>query len=383
MANTNGYGPGPGPGHGKDGPRDRGRGRGRARGLARGSGTGRRGRADFSSAGPNQDRSITTVVVENIPEEKFDEAAVREFFSSFGSIQAIQMQAYKRLALIKYEDWQSAKQAYESPKVIFDNRFVKVYWYKPETSDSAEATTPAKTPEEIEREMAEIRGRQEELQKAHDEKMKKIKATEDSKKELERRREELIKSQVEETKKLKERLAAKGRSSVEPEKKSSAQTEALKAQLAALEAKASSMGIEYALSEDSFSSRGRGRGRATPYRGRAGYMGGGRGRGGLGYEASTARGGYRGGGRGGAGSRGGAYKLDNRTKRVAVSGQAFDTARDEALRQHLLNVGEYADITPNPIREDGLIVSFKDRFTAEKVRDEQERERKQLIKGAF
>ena len=139
-------------GHGSyDGHRngDRGRGRGRGRGD-RGGFSSNRGRASFSHAGPNFDRSNTTVVVEQIPEEKFDEQSVRDFFSQFGNIVDIQMQAYKRLAIVKFDDYFAARSAYDSPKVIFDNRFVKVYWYKPDAvptppthaNGSAKAASP-------------------------------------------------------------------------------------------------------------------------------------------------------------------------------------------------------------------------------------------------
>ena len=73
------------------------------------------------------------MVVENIPEDKFEEQTVRDFFSEFGTIEEVSLQAYKRLAIVKYSDYESAKGTYDSPKVIFDNRFVKVYWYKPES----------------------------------------------------------------------------------------------------------------------------------------------------------------------------------------------------------------------------------------------------------
>lgn len=308
------------------------------------------------------------MVVENIPEENFDEQAVREFFSTFGNIQEVQMQAYKRLALVKYDTWASAKKAYESPKVIFDNRFVKVYWYRPESAQSprpgangaakAGSPTSAQSPGDTQSNLDEIKRKQEELQKAHEEKMKKIKETEDSKRELEKRKEELLRSQAEEKRKLMERLAAKtGRDASPPsssspgvpgsdsdkhtaadngtpEKKPSSQTEALKAQLAALEAEALSLGIDASALDNPHGSTGRGRGRGT-YRGRGGYIPRGRG----GYDPSRG-GGYR--GRGStpyawaAGRGGGANKLDNRTKKVAVSGVEFDDRKDEALRQYLL-----------------------------------------------
>ncbi|KAI9830912.1 MAG: hypothetical protein M1819_005294 [Sarea resinae] len=361
---------------------DRGRGRGRGRGdhfNQRG-----RGRAEFSHAGPNHDRSITTIVVEQIPEEKFNEEAVREFFSEFGNIDEVAMQAYKRLALVKFDDWSSAKRAYDSPKVIFDNRFVKVYWYKPDSVPTppvgaGRGSQPPK-PEEPKIDLAEFEKKQADVQKAHEEKMKKIKETESAKEALEKRREELLRSQQEEKKKLMERLAKAGKaSSGSPSAagtpvpdgkeneahaetpKSSAQTEALRAQLAALEAEAKSLGLDTALPDDSSSRGGRGGARGS-YRGRGGFVPRARG-----YYPSY-RGGYV--GRGGAprgGARGGvAYKLDNRTKKVAVSGVEFDTTKDESLRQYLLGIGEFENIEANPDRKDSQIITFKDRGTAEK-----------------
>ncbi len=111
-----------------------GRGRGRG-GFARGDGrqfnnnSRKNGRAEFSSDRPNYDKTNTTIVVENIPEEKFSEEEVRTFFSEFGDVIEVDMRPYKRLAIVKYDDWNNANAAYRSPKVIFDNRFVKVYWY--------------------------------------------------------------------------------------------------------------------------------------------------------------------------------------------------------------------------------------------------------------
>jgi RNA-binding protein 26 len=173
---------------------DRGRGRGAPRGDrggAHGNASRRGGRAEFSSDRPNFDRSKTTIVVENIPEEQFSEEAVREFFSQFGNILEVSMRPYKRLSIVKYDSWDAAQAAYSSPKVIFDNRFVKVYWYtnldalpQPPASATGSNGTPAKRengsqgpvpardtdepmidPEEFAR-------KQEEAQKAHEEKAK-------------------------------------------------------------------------------------------------------------------------------------------------------------------------------------------------------------------
>lgn len=338
-------------------PNDRGAGRGRGRGDRGGFNQTRRNRAEFSHSGPNHDRSVTTIVVEQIPEERFDENAVREFFSQFGTIEQITMQAYKRLALVKYKDYSSSRRAYDSPKVIFDNRFVKVYWYKPESTPTGptnglatnSSTTTASTEEQaydkdkFERDAMAA-------QKKLDEKKALIRDTEAKRKALEKQKEELARRQAEEKKRLMEKLAAKGKAKgtdtgIDAETtnsntngtngtddgKVSAQTKALRAQVAALEAEAKSLGLDSVLSEDPWAPRGRGRGRGRgSYRGWEGFAG----RGSAGFD--SARGGSRGravfrGARGG-----GAYNLDNRTKRVGVSGVEFDAKKDEALRQYLL-----------------------------------------------
>ncbi|KAI4131520.1 MAG: hypothetical protein LQ347_002945, partial [Umbilicaria vellea] len=269
---------------------DRGRGRGRGRGDRGGpinTFAPRRNRADFSYAGHINDRSITTIVVEQIPEEKFDEQSVRDFFGDFGEIKEVTMQAYKRLALVKYSDWASAKRAYDSPKVIFDNRFVKVYWYKPDslptprdTNGLEKADSPAQSKpdspafdrEKFERDALAA-------QKKLEEKKALLAATESQRRALERQKEELARKQAVETQKLRDKLAAKaGKSSPATEAgengtngsssgggggggdgKPSAMTELLRAQLATLEAEAKSLGIDPSTTDDaaSWSTRGR------------------------------------------------------------------------------------------------------------------------------
>ena len=349
QASTNGH---TSPERGRRGVRGRFRGRGQ---NERGSYSNRNHRASFSHAGPNGDRNVTSVVVEQIPEDKFDQQIVQDFFSEFGKIVNINMQAYKRLAIVKYEDYFSAKRAYESPKVIFENRFVKVYWYKPDSvpvppvngsgQKGSQGESTAKPDEEM-IDPAEFERRQGEAQKAYEEKAKKLKEAESQREELDKK----LKMQAEERKRLLEKLSAKavekGSSSSPIADKSvedaalnattsndaedsqkSAQTDALKKKLAELEAEAESMGIN---PQDSYFGNGYGaeRGRGTS-RGRGPSFVRGRGNP---YRASP---------RGGRGTiygavRGGAVKrLDNRTKKVAVSGVEFGTERDEALRQHL------------------------------------------------
>ncbi|KAL0264923.1 hypothetical protein SLS55_000877 [Diplodia seriata] len=377
------------------------RGRG-GRGRGRGDGGRRGGRAHFSQAGPNHDRSITTIVVENIPEEKFTEDAVREFFSEFGNIEEVTMQAYKRLALVKYDDYSSARRAYDSPKVIFDNRFVKVYWFKPDQhsdangANSRRGSDGAKKEDEEMIDMEEIKRRQEEAQKAHEEKQQKLKEAEAKKAELDAK----VKAQAEERKKLLEKLAAKtankkteggpgsptikggdadavksdGSSPMDAnggadDKKDSSQTEALRLKLAQLEAEAESMGINPNDAGYGGAYRGRG-GRGASFRGRGGWVP--RGRGGYdpSYRGGGGGGGYR--GRGGYGMpRGGAVKrLDFRPRRVVVKvgngEEEWTPDRDEALRSHLFNNYESDSIDPYPEGgKNAMVVSFKERYIAE------------------
>ncbi|KAL8765156.1 MAG: hypothetical protein Q9209_007688 [Squamulea sp. 1 TL-2023] len=344
----------------------------------------RANRAEFSQAGPNSDRSNTTIVVEQIPEDKFSEDSVREFFSVFGTIMEIGMRPYKHLAIVKYSDYWSAKQAYESPKVIFDNRFVKVYWHRPDiTPQSAGGRNgsmsdgPEVVPkgEEPEFDKEEFKKRAMVAQQKLEEKKILMKEADEKRKALERQKEELAQKQAEEKKKLLERLAAqratnnmssngaakgKQRSGIEEvDDKASTQTKALRAQVAALEAEAKSLGLDTALTETPWGARGRGRGRGS---GRGSYRD---------WEVFAGRGvgfdTYRGSPRGrGAYHAGGAFNLDNRPKKVGISGVEFDGEKEEALRQHLFGVGEYEAIEAHAEKSDTQVVTFKDRKTAER-----------------
>ncbi|KAL3461592.1 hypothetical protein BJX64DRAFT_260503 [Aspergillus heterothallicus] len=352
---------------------ERGRGRGRGRGGDRGGFANRGRRSEFSSAGPSDDPSVKTIVVEQIPDDKLDDFTVREFFSQFGEIADISIQPHKKLALVTFGDHAAAKAAWSSPKVIFDNRFVKVYWHKPKGershdqrpgyNDTREESQPFNR-EEFDRQ-------QEEAQRAHEEKLKRRQETEEAKQALEKQREELLKKQEEEKQRLLQKIGAAAPSSASSngmavqsptDENASEQTKQLRAQLAALEAEAKSLGLDPNNSPDANQSY-RGRGRGGYFGGRGGYPPRGRG-----YDPSY-RGSYR--GRGGgfpARGRGGVLRLDNRPKRVAVSGIKPNSEQDEAFRQFLIGVGDYDSITPNsdPNDPDSLIIAFKERYIAEK-----------------
>ncbi|KAK6828237.1 hypothetical protein PG987_011578 [Apiospora arundinis] len=339
------------------------------------------GRPDFAHEGPMNDKTKTKIVVENIPEENYTEDAIREFFGQFGAIEEVEFRpAQKRIAIIKFDGWDSANGAWKSPKVVFDNRFVKVYWFKDESQlpDGKHANVSRNgvkhssngepAPAEPEFDMEEFKRKQEEAQKAHLMKAQLKEKVEREKQEIEQKRKELLARHEEEKRKLQARLAASGakEDSLSPVLRTSAlasdgskpttQAEALRAKLAELEAEANSLGLDPNAAQDeapAWAIRGRGRGR--PYRGRGtfpprGFRGGYgyRGRGGMGGDVHTAY---------------AAYSLDNRPKIVALAGVDFtEPEKDEALRHYLLGIGEFTAIHSDPTTTH---VTFKDRKTAE------------------
>lgn len=178
-------------------------------------------------------------------------------------------------------------------------------------------------------------------QKKFEEKKAAMKEADDKRQALEKQKADLAKRQAEEKRKLQEKLAAKGQGSP-PAKTNSeandtttngvkdeaaaARTRALRAQVAALEAEAKSLGLDQALSDEpypGYRGRGRGRGRGS-YRGWEGFAG-------RGAYQPRGRGGYR--GRGGGF---GAYNLDLRPKKVGITGVEWTPEKDEGLRQYLL-----------------------------------------------
>lgn len=329
-------------------------------------------RADFSMVGQNNDRSITAVVVESIPEDKFDEQTIRDFFSEFGNIEDVTMQPYKRLAIVKYDSYDAARAAYDSPKVIFDNRFVKVYWYQPEKhgQQSDDDSLPIAwkqengdvkmKEEEPQIDPEELARKQEEAQQKYDEHKKQLEKAEKQKSELD----EKMKAIEVERKKMADAIARKKGLKVEfpaPSANGSEdneQTKALKEQLAKLEAEAMSLGID----PEAASTTGYEGYPSYPPRGRGGWRARARGRGRGGYDPSF-RGGW-GGARGGA-----VMRLDNRPKTVALTfAEGTYGDHEESLRQWLLfNGSESATLTKHPNRQDAALVNFPERYLGENL----------------
>jgi hypothetical protein len=291
---------------------------------------GRKGgsRAPFSADGPVNDRSKSTIVVENIPEDHFNDDLVREFFCQFGNIVEISMQPYKHLAIVKYDKWAAANDAYRSPKVIFDNRFVKVFWYKDE-KDKMPASM-ANGPDfnagsgadvkdaEPELDMEEFQRKQEEAQKQYRDREDKRVELEKKRQELEQQQQALLAKHQAETERLREKLAEKNSSAENP---GSSGADMLRAKLAALEQEAKILGLDPNAEDELGGYPARGGYRGRGYRGR-GFAPRGRGamRGQAGRHAAYAQ-----------------FSIDNRPKKLAVRGVDFTPSdRNEQLRHFLL-----------------------------------------------
>ncbi|EMC96811.1 hypothetical protein BAUCODRAFT_34203 [Baudoinia panamericana UAMH 10762] len=354
-------------------PTARGRGAHRPRGRGYGapfeSGN---GRADFSMTGANPGKSLTSIVVEQIPEDNCNESSVHEFFSAFGTIAGITMQPFKRRAIVKYEDYDAAKAAYSSPKSVFDNRFVKVYWCKPdklpqlpqEGEPNVQFDGAVAKHEDTNFDHAAFLRQQEEAQRRYDEAKQKRDDVQRHRAELD----EKLRAINQERQKFVAMLAKKTGTltGTSDESREGEENRLLKAKLAEVLAEAEALGIDpegdgpssndYAI--------------ATSYRGRSGYRGYYSTRGRGGHYQSAHRGAY--GSNGYRGGYGGTARvtrsLDNRPKTISVAftdGSRY-AEREEALRQYLMFNGlESATLTAHPGREDAALIAFQQRFEAE------------------
>lgn len=268
-----------------------------------------RGRAPFSLPGPTRDRTNTTLVVEQIPDEYYSEDDVRDFFAKFGAVLDVRLQPYKRLAVVRFDTHAAAAAAYNSPKVIFDNRFVKVYWHRSEHDSPSEeggygADAEMLDPEEVAR-------RQEEAQRAFEERKRKAEEADARAAELDAR----LNETNAEILRVKRELARVAAGDAEDE---------FSQDLASLQAEAENLFAQQDAAAEEASWGG-------AERGRGGYRGGYRGRGSYAPRGRGGRGAFR--GRGGAVSR--VKRLDNRPRRIAIKNVVPGSERDEALRQHL------------------------------------------------
>lgn len=85
----------------------------------------------WGSNKPPADRSTTTIVVTDIPTSHLSIQSVREYFSKFGEITNVAVEAKSKRALVTFDTNREAYGAWRSDEAIFGSRHVKVLWHRP------------------------------------------------------------------------------------------------------------------------------------------------------------------------------------------------------------------------------------------------------------
>ncbi len=286
-----------------------------------------------------------TLVVENIPEDKLNENELHGYFEQFGTLTSINITHDLKLAEITFENHSQAKNAWNSPDPIFNNRFIRVYWKK---FDPFTARRHQKTRDEAEAKFLNIEKAiriQDEKQKVFEEKLKKKQETEEKRQELQKLKSSVLIKHQEQQKFLEakienEKLLADG------DLEKLAKINVLEQQLKKLKEEGASLAASISTPNHG-NSNIRVRGRAmyntrsygyNPYGGRGGREG---------FKAALST-----------------YNLDLRPKKVVIS--PISEEQEEFLRGVLISFGEYQGLDRNPAIPNQVVVSFKDRQTAEK-----------------
>ncbi|KAF9996654.1 hypothetical protein BGZ65_007769 [Modicella reniformis] len=361
----------------------------------------------FAGAPSGTAGSKTSLVVEHIPDEYNSIDKVNEFFKQFGNLTNIQVDQSAHKALIQYSTREEANAAYNSPEVIFGNRFVKVYWLPDDLDASTFGRQPKPTgqvrPEKLAGSAAlhphhgppkppassvlMTPERAAELASERAATAAKLQESKKTMQEIQKQKEALIQRQQEEQKRLMQKLFAnknmseedkdeilKGlkniaievtKESVDPLAQARANAVAAEAQRQAdlqkeaerLEKARLDRELETLSSTDPPAPAAGVDQGGYVGRGRGGFVPRGRGRGTLSNTWT------RGGGRGGATlSHNRTLKIDNRSTKISVSN--IDEASKTGLREHFESYGELESFT---LESDGITatVHYKARKDAE------------------
>lgn len=123
---------GPGPGSG---------GRGGHRGGRGGRGRGGRGGGGMGRENGSVSTSTSTLIVRNVPEDKFNFGDLNTEFSKFGSITNIRLMPPGR-AMLEFATRPQAQAALSSVDSVFGNRHVKLNWARDNDSDGVRKRKP-------------------------------------------------------------------------------------------------------------------------------------------------------------------------------------------------------------------------------------------------
>lgn len=89
----------------------------------------------------SKDTFQNTLVLSKIPLEKYNTTSITQFFEQYGPITSVRLDRSRNTASIQYASYCAARTAFESPKPIFNNRFVGLSWSVSETFKSPRITT--------------------------------------------------------------------------------------------------------------------------------------------------------------------------------------------------------------------------------------------------
>jgi hypothetical protein len=132
-----------------------------------------------------------------------NEPVIREWFSQFGPLNQIIVDPSWGKAILVYADYDSAAKAWNDPRPVFSNRFVKIWWKKsdpPQESQNLSGGIVDQVELEVAREAAK------KAQREHEEKQRRKQELEKKREELERQRVELLERQRVERERLMEKI---------------------------------------------------------------------------------------------------------------------------------------------------------------------------------
>ena len=169
-----------------------------------------------------------------------DESTIREYFSQFGPLKDVVLDpVIKGKAMLVYADHDSAYKAWNDPRPVFNNRFVKIFWKKRSDPTIPPHITPGVRPsshpstytsgvvrpssgaksegnvvdspkkrdsEQVEKDLEAARVAAAKAQKDHEEKVRKKAELEKKREELEKQKIELLERQRVEKERLLERI---------------------------------------------------------------------------------------------------------------------------------------------------------------------------------
>lgn len=306
------------------------------------------------SRNAGNDPTSTALEVRNIPEEHFNEENIRSFFSKFGVLEKVELNPTHHSCVLEFTSHEAANNAWSSPEPIFNNRFIKIFWYNPSkgfhnrpkkfashksptTSDSSNVESSEDVDPASLLQNEEFHKLIEERQRQHEERLKRINANKKALEELNQKKRELAQQQLKEQELLMQKIKETDRSGNKRLMLLETQHSLLKAEADCLGLPVSNVSESPAASNGSHHPYASGlpqRGTNTFFRGR------GRGRGDMFASMS----------------------IDNRPTKLRVINVSPE--KNEALLQYLFTVGGYEEITEPSTTE--RLISFQNRNSAEK-----------------